>query len=497
MPAYRFGDYVLDTDAYVLRRGDDTLALTGKPLDVLAYLAARPGRLVTRSELFRQFWADTNVTENVLTRVVADARRALDDPAGKPVFVETVSRRGYRFVASVEMVDTVPAGAATPQPAGVRSVETSSLDVLRNIFDGQLKLESLSAADVDSAIARFMAAIELEPGFASGYVGLANAKFWKYESTRTRFHPDAALLAEAIQDARQAVHLAPSLDEAHATLSYVLAASARWDEARVEAQRALTLRPDFWAHHFRLGHTTWGADAISSLTRAIELYPSFVFAQFEIAIVHVARGSYDIARDVLREGIATRLRLSDGAHRFPANGLHWLLGAIALQQGDIDGALAACDAEIADAGEWLYALEFTAAAMNLAGFALLDAGDADGAAAQFRESLEMEAEQVRPHIGLAYVARAQGRDASDALAEARHGIEELQCGGRTLEAITMTAAVKVAEQDEDGALQCLARLVEAPAPWAGWNIDVDPLFAPLRGRAEFRRLVDAVGRRAA
>ena len=493
MATYRFGGYALDTTAYRLHRGADPIALTGKPLDLLAYLAARPARLVTRDELFRDLWPGTAVTDNVLTQVVSDLRRALDDSPAAPRYLETVPRRGYRFIAPVEATDDSSAACAA---AEARAVETSNLDALRSIFDGRLKLESLGAAEIDAAIVHFARAVELEPAFAEGYVGLANAKFWKYESTRCRFQPDGALLAAAIQDARQAVLLAPSFAEAQATLSYLLAASARWDDARAAAQRAVTLRPEFWGHHFRLGHASWGDEALRSLKRSVELYPAFAFAHFEMAIVHVARGALDVARGVLREGIAIQSRLDEGEHRFPSNGLHWLLGTIALSQGDTAGAVQECDLEAARAGRSLYGREFSAAALTLRGFAQLAAHDLDGAAATFRRSLDRDIEQVRPCIGLAQIARLCGRDTNASLASARHGVTQLHCGGRSTEALTMTAGVDVVEGREDRALVTFERLLGEPAPWAGWSISIDPLFAALRHLQAFQGIVHTVATRA-
>jgi hypothetical protein len=209
-----------------------------------------------------------------------------------------------------------------------------------------LKLESLSPADIDSAVVQFARAVELDPTFAGGYVGLATAKFWKYESTRSGFQPDTGLLAAAVRDARQAVALAPAFAEAHATLSYLLTASGRFDEAHAAARRAVALQPEWWAHHFRLGHATWGASRLRALGQCLELYPEFAFAHYEMAMVHVARQAFDVAGNVLREGMAIQERVGTQERRFPANGLHWMLGAIALRQGDTAVAVAECDREL-------------------------------------------------------------------------------------------------------------------------------------------------------
>ena len=399
--------------------------------------------------------------------------------------------------------------------------------MLRSIFDGRLKLESLGAAEVDAGIAQFGSAVQLDPTFAGGYVGLANAKFWKYELTRSGFQPDAALAA-AIQDARQAVLLASSLAEAHATLSYLLTAAGRSDDARTAALRAVALQPEFWAHHFRLGHATWGDERLRALARCLELYPAFAFAHFEMAMVHVVCGRLDVARGALREGTAIEARQGDAAsaaasagaerrQRFPANGLHWMLGAIALSQGDVPTAVAECNAELAAAGGSLYAREFSVAALNTSGFALILGRAADGArdasadgrdsevdsavdyaAEMFRQSLAINDEQVRPHLGLAQVARLRDRsdDTLQEMALAQRGVTQLRSGGRSVESLTMEAALQLANDQQDSALETLMRVLEEPSPQAGWSIPIDPLFASLRRMPGFEKISRRLAMRA-
>src|SRR5688572_5034271 len=98
---YRFGPFFLDGASYRLVRGDEVIPISPKIIDLLLYLAARPSTLVTKDELFRALWPDVAVTDNALTQAVSELRQALGDDPGKPTYVQTVARRGYRFVASV------------------------------------------------------------------------------------------------------------------------------------------------------------------------------------------------------------------------------------------------------------------------------------------------------------------------------------------------------------------------------------------------------------
>jgi len=94
-----FAPFRLDLVNQELWRGADRLPIRGKPFAVLAYLATHPARLVPHEELVRAVWPDTHVGEGLLRGYVRELRTLLGDDAAAPRFIETVARRGYRFVA--------------------------------------------------------------------------------------------------------------------------------------------------------------------------------------------------------------------------------------------------------------------------------------------------------------------------------------------------------------------------------------------------------------
>src|SRR4029077_16080824 len=98
-----FGEFELDCRTAELRRNGTELKLQPQPAKVLLILASRAGEVVTRDELTDQVWgSDTFVDfEHGLNFAIRQIRTALDDDATKPCFVETVPRRGYRFIAAV------------------------------------------------------------------------------------------------------------------------------------------------------------------------------------------------------------------------------------------------------------------------------------------------------------------------------------------------------------------------------------------------------------
>src|SRR2546423_14079843 len=113
---FRFGEFLLDLETAELRTNGDKSSLQGQPLQILAVLLERPGQLVTREELKKKLWpSDTFVDfDQSLNRAVNRLREALGDSAEQPKFVETLPRRGYRFIAPVRR-DGLPGAAASAQ----------------------------------------------------------------------------------------------------------------------------------------------------------------------------------------------------------------------------------------------------------------------------------------------------------------------------------------------------------------------------------------------
>src|SRR6476659_3556014 len=100
-----FPPFRLDTVNQCLFQGDgiaeERVLLAPKAFDVLRYLVEHPGRLVTHDELLEALWPKTSVQPEVLKSHIAAIRAALGDDARKPIFIETRSRREYRFIALV------------------------------------------------------------------------------------------------------------------------------------------------------------------------------------------------------------------------------------------------------------------------------------------------------------------------------------------------------------------------------------------------------------
>ncbi len=113
---YRFGAFEADTATGELRRQGIRLRLNAQPFQVLCLLLDRPGELLTRDDIVRALWPDgVNVdAEHGVHSAVNRIREALGDSAASPRFIETLARRGYRFVAPVQRIDAQGMGANGP-----------------------------------------------------------------------------------------------------------------------------------------------------------------------------------------------------------------------------------------------------------------------------------------------------------------------------------------------------------------------------------------------
>jgi DNA-binding winged helix-turn-helix (wHTH) protein/tetratricopeptide (TPR) repeat protein len=639
---YRFGPYTLDPAAYRLLRDGDAIPLSPKIIDLLLYLVARQPALVSKEDLFKALWPDVAVTDNALTQAVSELRQALGDDPAKPAFIQTVARRGYRFIATVSTA-TMPAaesiGSAPPSMSGVvsheaaaaqlsiavldfanvsadrelgwlssgiaetvtndlramspmrivdrtrvveairragqdlsslraelhldlavvgsfqrsgnrlrimarvvdassgeataeakadgpleqvfelqdrivaqfagalrmggrqpRSVgDTSSLEAYRAFTEGRVRLESLDAAQVPAAVADFERAAALDPRYAAAHVGLANARFWLYEMSRARNHPDVALLARAIDHVRRAIELERELADAHSTLSFLLMSAGRATEALAAARRAVALEPRFWGNQFRLAHAAWGEERLQALARAMDLYQDFPFVHFEMAMVHIARGHLDRAEPVLREGTIVQDRQADRKQRYPAKGLHWLLGLVRLACGDLEEAQREFQRELESGPSQLYAPEFAMNAYDGAGFAYLRGKEPARAVDQFNKALALFPEHARSLAGLGAALEAAGDipAAADALARAAAAVDGLRRGGRNSEAALADAMLRAVSGKSEAALISLNALLDRPdLPFSGWTIPIEPLLEPIRKDPDFVRVSGRLAERA-
>ena len=114
-----FGEFELDEANALLLRDGHAIALAPTPFAVLCALVRRPGSLLTKHALLDEVWGHRFVSDSVLKTAVSDLRHALADDARRPRYIETVARRGYRFIAVPTALSTAgPPDAASSMVAG-------------------------------------------------------------------------------------------------------------------------------------------------------------------------------------------------------------------------------------------------------------------------------------------------------------------------------------------------------------------------------------------
>src|SRR5712671_5829203 len=250
---FRFDPFELSSWERVLRRGNEVLPLGSRALDILIYLADRPGEVIAKQELMDHVWSDVTVEEGSLRVHVAAIRKALGDGQFGNRYIANIKGRGYSFVGTV-----VPLAASTE--SGNDYVVLSKLGCLTAVFSGDfdtaremvdravaLNPDSLRAWELrgwayviagqpEEAIRSFARTIRLSPfdpspfsaftGMGAAFIGLG------------RFD-------EAVAAARKAIRQSPLYPVTYRFLAIALAHLRREAEAREAAAGLLKLEPGF------------------------------------------------------------------------------------------------------------------------------------------------------------------------------------------------------------------------------------------------------------
>ncbi len=143
--AISFGSFQLDFRGGQLLRGKRAIPLRPKTWRVLHYLAERPGELVSKNDLLDAVWPDVTVTEGVLSKSIRELRVALSDNSKTPRLIQTVQRRGFRFIAPIspEQRALTSNFTSSPNPSALSTQDSA----LRTLFVGRnQELQRLTAA---------------------------------------------------------------------------------------------------------------------------------------------------------------------------------------------------------------------------------------------------------------------------------------------------------------------------------------------------------------
>jgi DNA-binding winged helix-turn-helix (wHTH) protein/tetratricopeptide (TPR) repeat protein len=480
---YEFGPFRLDLAERVLLRDGRPLTLTPKAFDLLLALVERRGHVIGKEELMGALWPDTAVEESNLTHHISVLRKALGESAGERAYIETVPRRGYRFLAEVRAVNgagtqpadgaaAIPGGAVEPPPSapgidspaprqsraaiipyalaflipvliGVGLWLHYKLDraarVDRLEFKGNFYVTRWTEDEIRKGIEQYNHAVVLDPNSASAHQGLASG----WTALSDLYLPPR----EAMPKAKAAVMKALELEEtsAHAHISLgLIKAQYEWDWAGAEQEfkRALALAPDYDTAHLIYGWYLIAVgrleEAQAEMKRALELAPLNDYSLWGLGDAFYFARHYGHAVEQYRRAIGVEPQ---------SHWTHLMLGCAYEQQGKFSEAIAELK---------------RARRLN-------------------------DRPQVLAALGHAYAA-------SGRRAEAQQVIEELQeLAERRYVSPYDIAAVYAGLGEQERALAWLERAYEDRSGWLGLWLKVDPKFDGLRADPRFADLLRRVG----
>src|SRR5690242_6938861 len=133
-----FEPFRLDTVNHCLWRVETRMPLTPKAFDVLRYLAEHPDRLITQDEILEALWPDTYVNPEGIRKYILEIRKVLGDRPKQPLFIETLPKRGYQFIAKVSDEQAVQPSHAVIEAFGNMVGRDAALAQLNEHFEKAL-----------------------------------------------------------------------------------------------------------------------------------------------------------------------------------------------------------------------------------------------------------------------------------------------------------------------------------------------------------------------
>ena len=337
---YRFGPYRLDPEALVLERDGRPVALRSKLVETLAALVENAPEVASKDELMRRVWPDVTVVESSLTRNISELRSELETGCPGQIAIETLPKRGYRFVLPVSEENGARSSGRQPRSRkllvaalvfaaaillGARSLtmpdaaappESVALAAFRS---GLALYDSWTPRDLEAAQFHFDRSIRAAPELWHGHFGSTMAQTAALLLSG-QAPPEAK--ARLLATADRAVLYGPEAAVTHAARgSALLIASWDWDGAARELEAAIEWNPkDSLAYERRgLLNTLRGRfdEARRDYDRALELRPDFDDCRLSLAFNEFCALRYDDAIAGVLETLP-QTKKQQAAHRLLA-----------------------------------------------------------------------------------------------------------------------------------------------------------------------------------
>jgi len=503
----RFETFELDVESGELWNNGRKVKLAPKPVRVLALLASAPGRLVTREAIREALWDPGTFVdfEHGLNFCIREIRAALGDNAQQPRFVETLPRRGYRFIAQASDAPQADSAPASPE---ARRIEAYEL-----YLNARENLNRLGKGSLERAREDFERALVLEPTYAMAHSGLGAAHAMR---TINRRDPDD--LEKARVHLTRALELDPELAEPYPWLCYVNIRLSQLDAAIEAGHRGVQLLPNLVQAHYFLGLAYFASTerdtvnyqhAVDHFLRATRVSPAWQPSWFVLSWAALMNGDYHHARE-----FAGRLLEWNGrGEGVPFIGAELVLASVLLREGQRAEAREILGAFLSrlEASDHMYRSSMSAAAACLLGDTEMRDGHPVEALAAYRRGWQLVQEhtrmvahqrisaQVQSGLAAAYAAVEEpGRalellNKAAGLAAQSEPSEHAAAAASLAELYWSLAVASVRLQDQQRALAMLERAVGAgwlDGPWLEKDSELDPL----RSEPRFRALADRLAR---
>jgi DNA-binding winged helix-turn-helix (wHTH) protein/tetratricopeptide (TPR) repeat protein len=272
---YVFGPFRLNARDHILEREGVRVVLTPKVVDTLLVLVVNADRMVTKEELMKAVWPDVTVVESGLTRNISILRKALEEGMPDGSYIETIPRRGYRFVAPVTEERAEEPAEQEAEPARRRrwwpvwavaaALVVASLGAVLwfragrsnapravepGIRIGEYLLYQWAPEQSVRATEQFEQEISVNPNSAAAHAGLSIALL---QMAALGLRPLPVVAARADAEAKRALELDPKLHSAHYADALSKLHNWQLEESERSFARALELEPA--SVHTRLGYT--------------------------------------------------------------------------------------------------------------------------------------------------------------------------------------------------------------------------------------------------
>jgi DNA-binding winged helix-turn-helix (wHTH) protein/tetratricopeptide (TPR) repeat protein len=344
---FRIHEWLVQPQLNVINSKDRSTRIEPRVMEVLVYLAKHADQVVTKDSMMQAIWGGRFVTEEVVTTSIFELRRALGDDARNPRFIQTIPKKGYRFIAPVIFTEeekpldvasksnehrlagssrlrkAAAAGATvmmflalivlktTVWPGrkttdtnteSVNTVRTVNPQAIESYTKGRELFARRNEDSLNKAIKQFEHAIQLDPNYALAYTGLADS-YIVLETHNYLRREEAGPAARAA--ALTALQMDESLAEAHASIALVkLSYDWDWSGAETEFKQAIALNSDYAMAHTWYSQYLLAAgridECLREIKRARDLDPRSFAVRMTAGLIYVRLRQYDAAAEEYR-----------------------------------------------------------------------------------------------------------------------------------------------------------------------------------------------------